>query len=285
MTSHRTIGGALVRVAPEGVKVDFPSGVELLVDRRCRVHVRGAGATLPALHGIDLVLADGTRVVSKPSGSAGREPLRTVGVEDANTKRMLWQSRRRVRTAAHRRDPSLPSSGLTYHVLGDGDVLYRCTERGPLVLCERIFCPAERRREFPERRYVVVGDALSESLTELPRRLPKKSTEYPDGPKAGQLLAKLAPRLFVRGAQRPPEGAVVGTVVPMFGDMRLELEERPKSVVMLKLTAPSAALPVAEWICGQSAMLQLVRQDANEPGRPRYFQRGVRVEYSPRRVR
>ncbi|MCA8943241.1 MAG: hypothetical protein KDB80_11830 [Planctomycetes bacterium] len=284
VTSFTTDGGLLLRVSAAGLRVDFPTGSGLFVDARGRVHTKSGAATLPHLHGLDLVLADGARIGIKTASSDGRRPLRSIGVEQHGEHHMLWQSRRSVRNAALRRTRELPRSAVRYYVVGDGEVLYSAERRGPLVDCVRVLCPAEREAEFPPRRLVVIGEGLINSLRELPRRMPEKSIEYPDGPIVARRLASMADRLFPAGVLSQVAGASDRSVIELFGGMKFEAHEYPDRRIVLQLFAPRMSRPLVEWLCDHNAQLHLVRQDGEKEGRGRYFQRGVPVEVVPARA-
>ena len=296
VAAWKSPGGALVRAAEQGVKIDLPNGAELMLDPQGRIHFRADGsATLPARRGVDVVLGDGSRIAVRLSGGrGGRGAVDAVTVEAAGVPPAaappvaLWQSSRAVgsgvRAAGHRRrsrPAPVTSSGLEFHVLGRGDVLYEVERQGPLVHCRRVLCARAVQHRYPPERIVVLGDPLARSLAELPGVMPEKSTDYPEGPQAAEALARLARFLFVRGIQRQPAGTVGERIVPLGGGadggMSLTVVAGPaEGMHYVRLRNRHAEQPVCEWIVGHTTRLQLVRQDTG-PGKPRYFQRSVPV--------
>lgn len=274
-------GGVLVRVGRAGVKIDFPSGQELMVDNRCRVHLRDGSATRTALYGVDLVLFDGSRLVIKPTSSDGRRPLRSVHVDNGVRGQVLWQSGRQTRNASSRRDGRPNTTGLVLHVLGDGRMLYSTKRRGPIVHCERVLCPVSQLADFPRERFVVLGRGLAESLQELPDRMPRSSEEYPAGPETAAFLGQNAMRMFALGVRRVPAGAVGEPVISLGRGFILSVVEGPDESLVIRMQAPRAKHPVVEWVIGRgrSTMLHLVRQDCDGDRTPRYFQRGVVLDH------
>lgn len=270
----RSPGGVLVRARREGVKLDFPSGAELLVSPAARVHLRDGGRTLPCLGGLELWLADGAHVRAWRAPT-GRGPLQRVEVVVAGAgARTIFKAGHRVHEASWRRQ----NGRTVLLVVGRGDVLYSASPLGPLVVLERVLCPRAKDREYPRRRLVVVGDVLRDSLERLPAHVPRRMIQMPQAREAALTLAALAPRLFAKGILPRPAGAVGALVFPLGGDFRLMVRDDPRGPVTLGLMRGSSDVPAVEWVVGARTTLHLVRPDGGRHGGPRYFLKGLDLE-------
>lgn len=263
-------GGVLVRAQRQGIKLDFPSGSELLVTPDGLAHLRTGEHTPTTLHVLELWLADGTRVRARRS--AGR-PFREVEVIDAEQSLVLWRGEQALRQPGRSPAPS----GVCFLVVGQGDVLYRASRLGPLLTMERVLCPAVRRKKTPRHWLAVSGDVLAHSLRRLPDHVPPQSVQFPQAPQAAAALAQAADVLFPEGALPRPRGAVGELVFPLAGDFRLELEERPDESIWMCLRRGASDLPVVEWRAAPRTTLHLVRPQGGANGSPRYFLRGIDV--------
>ncbi|MEM7199553.1 MAG: hypothetical protein AAF628_04765 [Planctomycetota bacterium] len=268
-----TPGGARVRAQREGVKIDFPSGVELLLSPDGLVHLRDGAHTTRRHSVLELWLADGSRV--RAVTAAGPRPLQTVELQvEERFGVRLWDRTRSVHTRAR----MAPRRAELLVALGRGDVLYGFACAGPMVALERELCPVARVADLPPRRLVVLGDLLVESLQRLPGHVPPASVQMPQAPEAAQTLAALATRLFPAGrVVERPAGAVGDLVVPLIAGFRLQVEERVGGVFWLGLHRGDSGLPAVEWRAGPSPTLHLVRPFGGRQGVPRHFLRGLRL--------
>ncbi len=265
-----TPGGVLVRAQAAGVKLDFPSRQDLLIDRSGRVHLRTGQATRSASLGVQLFLADGARIAVVPS-PGGTKPMRLVQVMDAKGSKVLWRNTRKARNAAARRR----FLGESYLVLGDGDVLYRFVQVGPILVLERALCPSKKTKRYPARQVVVMGNVLGASLEMLPKRVPKHSFDFPLAHRNALQLAAQAKYLFPFGVQRRPKGALGVQVIGLARGYSLQLEVRGKGPVVIGLFHSAQQVPLAEWTVTTTTRLHLVKPDGGRDGRPRYFMRGI----------
>ena len=170
VTFAATPGGALIRVRAEGVKLDFPSGAELLVAPDGFVHRRRGGNAVgipagPFPRGLELLLADGTALRIEVTGGV-RSSIEQVGVvmppepdpvtrgrrgprggrisgsrvsggRASETQRLLWfRGRPAERTLRVR-----PHTGVRLLALGDGADLFHGVVLGPAVFLEHVDAP------------------------------------------------------------------------------------------------------------------------------------------------
>lgn len=264
-----TPGGILVRAQREGVKLDFPSGAELLLAPSGIVHVRDGSRSLRSLHAVELWLADGARVRATRSG--GRTPFRQVEVITGSKSTILWQRHLPLRRAAVAPKPS----GTCYLALGPGDVLYQGTTLGPLIVLERALCPVRRQGEYSRTRLIIAGDPLADSLRLLPNHIPPQSVELPEAPRTAAILAQFASTLFRRGRIERPAGALGALVFPLTGGYRLGVDELRGGPVWLSLYRGPSEVPVVEWRIDVRTTLHLVRPEGGRNGLPRYYLRGI----------
>jgi hypothetical protein len=265
-----TPGGVLVRAQREGVKLDFPSGAELLLAPDGGVHLREGARTMPSLHVVELWLADGTRVRAVRSPGRGM-PLREVDVIRGDAAVSLWRGHLPLRQTTA---PS-PPSGTCYLALGRGDALYEGVALGPLIVLRRALCPQARQRESPASWLVVAGDVLGASLRLLPDHVPPQPVQFPQAPEAAANLAQGAPMLFPSGVIERPAGAIGALVFALAGDFRLMVEERRDGPIWLGLYRGDADVPVVEWCIEHRTTLHLVRPNGGLGGLPRYYLRGI----------
>jgi hypothetical protein len=267
-----TPGGVIVRAQREGVKLDFPSGAELLIAPDGAVHLRSGEHTATALHAVELWLADGARVRAVRGPQRGA-PFREVCVVDGEHGTAIWQEAFAVRYPVRAPRPT----GDCFFVLGAGDVLYRGTVLGPLLGLERVLCPARKSTAAPAAFIAVVGDVLTASLERLPARMPAVSIEFPEAPQVAANLAQGAPLLFPAGRLARPAGVAGELVFPLAHGFRLVVEERPGADLWLCLCGAGTDIPVVEWEIGARTTMHLVRPDGGASGGPRWFLRGIDV--------
>ncbi|MDP6930884.1 MAG: hypothetical protein QF412_14390 [Planctomycetota bacterium] len=264
-------GGILVRARKEGVKIDFPSGAELLVTPSARICLRGGEQTLPCLSGIQISFTDGSRLRAWRSQN-GQGPLSRVEADDHSNAQLIWSGQKRSFSVAR----SQQTTGESYLALGDGSALYRALPLGPLVMLERVLCSHDSQADYPEYRMVVCGDILADSLMKLERLVPRRMVQFPQAREIAMEMGRLAPILFRRGAILRPPGSVGELAFPLTDDFHLLVSELPeKGPLTIGLFRRNARAPLVEWIVGPPTRLHLVRPDGGEDGGPRYFLRGI----------
>ncbi len=266
-----TSGGVVIRARAAGVKLDFPSGGELLVGHAGRVHLRDGAATDRNDRGLRLLLADGAVLTVVPT-PGGKRPVRSVELRQASRTMVLWRGRHRYNRAISRRT----FLGATYLVVGDGSVVYRPMQLGPVAVLERALCPRAAVATYPARKVVICGDVLGASLQLLSKTVPRHLSDFPAAGRIADGLAAMADRLFAPGTASRPSGSVGAVIIQLAGGYRLHLEVRGSGPLALALVPPQASLPVVEWTVDSSTTrLHLVQPDAGRNGRPRYSMRGV----------
>ena len=263
-----TRGGVLVRALAEGVKLDFPSGGEVLVDPRGIAHLRDGARTLPHSSGLRLVLLDGSHVDILVQNGSGR-PLREVRVADGQEAALLWRSGRAVR----RVDRGGAFVGRTLHAFGDGRSLYELADVGTAIVYERLLGPEEAEEPLPARGAVLLGDVLGRSLQEIAAVAQQRAAGDPNTQALAQNLANMAPRLFGRPHLRP-DGAHGELEIPLDGGLRLSLRVPAAEPMILALHAAGDPVALCEWTTTNVTRLHLVQRSAGPDGGPRYLMRG-----------
>jgi hypothetical protein len=271
--SYSTAGGVLVRAAAAGVKLDFPSGAELLVAPDGIVHLRDGSHSLDPLPFLELRLADDARIGARRAPSGRHAPFDRVEVVERGVATVLW----RGKSAVHERAHASPPVSDPYLVLGDGDVVYRAAALGPLLTLERVLAPAASAARHPPRWVGIAGDVLADSLQRLALQVPRHALEFPRAGDVADDLAAATPLLFPRGRVTRPSGAIGQLVFALAFDCRLLVEQRHGDRAWLALHQRGSAAPVVEWQTEPHTALQLLREGGGEPRGPRYFTRGVDV--------
>lgn len=269
----RTPAGIRLRARPEGVKIDFPSGAEVLVTPSLRVCLRSGEETLPALGTLVLAFADGSRLELEPDGG-GRRPLRRVTLQAEGRRHTFWPAHQTlVVDAAHARTWASQASG--YLVLGDGRAFYRAVPWGPLLGLRSVLRPGGDER-FPASRVVVAGDALAASLRRLPAHVPPQPVQFPQAPEAACRLAELAGTLFAGEVERPAH-ARGPLVLALPQEWRLSFDRGVlPGTLTLGLGRAGGDVPAVEWTISRTRTeLHLVRPFDGHNGGPRYFLRGI----------
>lgn len=267
---HVTPGGVLVRAQREGVKLDFPSGVELMMMPDGVVHLRDGTSSARSLHTLEIWLADGSRVRAARS-SGGRSAFRQVEVIEGSKSMLLWRRDLQLRLPA---TPQRPN-GTCYLALGRGEVLYEAAAIGPLIILHRALCPRREAGAFPSSWLAIAGDVLAASLRRLPDHIPPQSIEFPQAPRAAANLAQSAAALFPPGRLERPRGAVGALVFPLVSDFRLTVEEQRDGPIWVGLYRGGAEIPVVEWRVQHRTTLHLLRPEGGRNGLPRYYLRGI----------
>ncbi len=268
-----TPGGILVRVQRQGVKLDFPSGAELLMTPKGRIHLRDGGASLPAMaSGVELVFADDSRLRLYPSvSSAGQFRAELLVGQRSYT---LWDRRQPVVEAGHRKK----FRGQTILVLGNGQSLYKPAWVGPILVLERLLCPLANESMGPAHRAVIIGEALAQTLMALRMSIPRKTVEFPQAPEAVGTLAEIVPKLFPARAIEESVATPGMMQIPLYDDFRLRVTVAKSRTVFIGLYRRSSMVPVVEWSISGRTRLQLVRPGGGEVRGPRYYLKGVELE-------
>lgn len=273
-----TRGGVLVRALAEGVKLDFPSGGEVLVDPRGTAHLRDGSRTLPHPSGLRIALLDGSHVDILVQNGSGR-PLREVRVEEGSTGALLWRSGRPVR----RVDRGGAFVGRTLHAFGDGRSLYELADVGVAIVYEQLLGPKSAEPRLPERGAVLLGDVLGRSLQEIASVAQQRAAGDPNTQALAKNLAGMAPRLFGRPHVRP-DGAHGELEIPLDGGLRLSLRVPAAEPMILALHAPGDPVALCEWTTTNVTRLHLIQRGAGVDGGPRYLMRGYALNHLLDRV-
>jgi hypothetical protein len=273
-----TRGGVLVRALAEGVKLDFPSGGEVLVDPRGIAHLRDGSRTLPHPSGLRLVLLDGSQVDILVQNGSGR-PLREVRVEDGREGALLWRAGRAVR----RVDRGGAFVGRTLHAFGDGRSLYELADVGTAIVYEQLLGPKDSVTALPSSGAVLLGDVLGRSLQEIAQVAQQRAAGDPNTQALAQNLARMAPRLFGRPHVRP-DGAHGELEIPLDGGLRLSLRVPAAEPMILALHAAGDPVALCEWTTTNVTRLHLIQRGAGVDGGPRYLMRGHALNHLLDRV-
>ncbi|MDA0374679.1 MAG: hypothetical protein O2865_12905 [Planctomycetota bacterium] len=273
-----TRGGVLVRALAEGVKLDFPSGGEVLVDPRGTAHLRDGSRTLPHPSGLRIALLDGSHVDILVQNGSGR-PLREVRVQEGSTGALLWRSGRPVR----RVDRGGAFVGRTLHAFGDGRSLYELADVGVAIVYEQLLGPKSVENRLPERGAVLLGDVLGRSLQEIASVAQQRAAGDPNTQALAQNLAGMAPRLFGWPHVRP-DGAHGELEIPLDGGLRLSLRVPAAEPMILALHAPGDPVALCEWTTTNVTRLHLIQRNGGVEGGPRYLMRGYALNHLLDRV-
>lgn len=258
----RSQGGGRVHVRREGVRVDLPSRVALLIAPDGFLHLRDPGAegaepspVGPFRGGLELYLADGSIVRVRFAGSAQRG-VEQVGVRVAakgdvvpgrrsEAQQLLWHRGKPARRQLKVR----PFQGARLVVLGRGQDIYRAAAMGPALFLQRLALtqgrvasegPDAREAGYsrpgdppagqehgaappPEAALVLWGPALQGSLVAMASRFARHNPEYPGLDKLSAGLASAA-RVILPAGLDLPLVLPVPTRVAAGSGCRLELE-------------------------------------------------------------
>lgn len=154
-----TPGGVRVHCREEGVKLSFPSGRELLFAPDGFLHLRDGSCAGPFAAGVDLWIADGSRVLIDRSGSK-RLPVETVELIAGEDSVRLWRRGAPVRERVRHASWAPP-----VFCLGDGGVLYEARATGPLVALSLVL--ADRHSLWPKQRLALRTERLVSSMQDL----------------------------------------------------------------------------------------------------------------------
>jgi hypothetical protein len=270
----RSPGGILLRAKPQGIRLDFPSGAQVMITPSLRVCLRGGEQTLPVLGRLVLAFADGSTLEVEGNGDP-RQPIRRATLVQKNSRAVFWPAAQgNVIEAGHRAAVRPVANPLL--VLGDGRAIYRAVPLGPLLGLRAILRPRDDAR-FPAARFVLAGDVLAASLRRLPAHVPPHPVQFPQAPEAAQRLADMAGVLFARGDIARAAHGKGPLVLALPQEWRLHVElGAARGFFTLGLARADATIPAVEWtVTPTRTELHLVRPAGSVNGSPRYFLRGL----------
>lgn len=270
----RTPGGVLLRAKLEGVKLDFPSGAEVMITPSLRICLRGGEQTLPALGRLVLAFTDGSALEVEPSNDP-RLPIRRATLVTDQQRTVFWPPAQGVVIdAGHRRGARVLDDPLL--VLGDGRAVYQPVPLGPILGLRAVLRPRDDER-FAAERFVIAGDLLASSLQRLPGHVPPTPVQFPQAPQAAQRLAEMSAALFAPGDIERAARTRGPLVLSLAQEWRLQVEiGAATGLLTLGLYRADASVPAVEWtVTPTRTELHLVRPSGGENGGPRYFLRGI----------
>ncbi|MBL8752343.1 MAG: hypothetical protein JNK15_03500 [Planctomycetes bacterium] len=243
-----TPGGITVACRSVGVKIVFPSGRELLLAPDGGLHLRSGEACGPFASGLELWLGDGSRV-RITLAQARTDRVREVVVVHGDRALQPWRKGEAATEVAR----TTVWSGQRLACLGDGGDLYRPIALGPMVTLERELVAAERADKNPERRLVLLRDALVASLATMQRQHRDVSADVRHAVTAVAALADRGDVVFPAGASlaRAERDELRWL---LRGGFELEIELDGLLAPRLGLYAGQASVPMIEWtLRGDSA--------------------------------
>lgn len=236
-----TPGGVSIECRSVGVKLTFPSGVELLLAPDGNLHLRSGEIAGPFASGVELWLGCGTRV-RVTLAQARDERVRDVVVVDGERALQPWQRGR----AAVEQPRAGAWAGVRLVCLGDGGLVYRPIALGPLVTLQRVLVAKEREGDSPSERLVLLCDPLVRSLTTMQRQ-----HREPDAKVRHAVTAVAA--VADRGGVIFPSGASLARAERdrlrwlLRGGFELEIALDGPLAPRLELYAGRSAVPMIEW--------------------------------------
>jgi hypothetical protein len=253
-----TPGGVSVRCQLEGVKLEFPSGRELLFAPDGYLHLRDGSAAGPFGGGVELRLLDGSTVRIDRNGSR-RTPLSEVVVAAPGgaAARLWWR-----RGAVH--EPARSTwNGDRLFCLGDGGSLYRALALGPVVTLQRMLAP-RGGRQLPEALLALdVGSALG-SL----RLLADSRARHTEPEAIAEVDLVLAESARVWPSDEPPPPRVSTDPLQFLlrsgYDLRFAVEGADVRLSM----ARHQQKPFVEWQLGYGASVRGIVTPAQQVGHP-----------------
>jgi hypothetical protein len=252
------------------VKLEFPSGVEVLFTPTGFLHLRSGEQAGRFNNGVELLLADGSNLRVHLQDHR----LRRVDVRCGNRSILLWDRKRPVRQLVRKR----VTAGPQILVLGEGDLFYRAVLMGPLIAMERVLCTEKARPVLPQRHLVILAEPLIESLRQLPRKFARPSVDYPDATGISLVLSQMAQEIF--GNEVSPLRRAEAKFLRMTLDSGFELSLHLPEVgpLLLSLHRGAEARTLVEWTIGTSTALRMVRPDGGSAAAPRYYRGGIRLD-------
>jgi hypothetical protein len=250
-----------VQCRPQGVKLTFASGRELLFAADGALHLRSGERCAPFTMPVALQLGDGSAVHIRRGGSR-RAPIEGVTVTDGERALGLWRNGEPA--AAECRPPE----GLAVRLVcaGGGDVLYRVETLGPLVAFERVLGPEVERTRQPLRRVAILTTPLLRSLPVLLRRYAKPEPAVADAVKACATFAAIGRHALDPDVPMQPVGPGRSRwVLP--GGFELSLDPGGRGPIRLALHAADSPAPFVEWSVGYTSTVYLLNPKAAEGAR------------------
>lgn len=265
---HLSPGGVTVEARREGVKLSFPSGIEVLFTPSGFLHLRSGEQKGSFPQGIELLLGDGSSVCV---WLGGRRPMRRVEVRQGDRAVLLWHRDVPRREVVRPQ----PSTSPQLVVLGDGDAIYRALPWGPLIVMERMLCTETQQPSMPERYLVVVADGLIQSLSQLRKKFLRRAVEFPEATEISSSLSREAAVVF--GANGSSLRRVTSGFLRLGMDSGFELSLHVPDVgpLLLSLHRGQDARTLVEWMIGNSTELRMVRPHGGSAIEPRYFRSGL----------
>ncbi|MFN3242578.1 MAG: hypothetical protein ACE37K_13830 [Planctomycetota bacterium] len=265
-----TPGGVHVACRAVGVKLTFPSGRQLLVAPDGALHLRSGEAAGPFAAGLELLLADGSRVqVSLAQSRKNR--VRDVWVVHGDRALQPWQRG----TAAKGHGRAREWAGVRLACCGDGGDLYRPMALGAMVVLDRVLVAKERRDDTPEERLVVLTDPLRRSLARMPRQHRETQKNVRRAVAAVTAVADRGDVIFPAGASlRRAEHDRLRWLLE--GGFELELDLGGPLAPRLQLFAGASPLPMVEWTLGAAGAAYLTNPNEDQLGK-RWHGNGTRM--------
>lgn len=265
-----TPGGVRVVCRAVGVKLTFPSGRELLVAPDGAVHLRSGEAAGPFRSGIELLLADESRVrVSLAQSRKNR--VRDVWVVHGPRALQPWQRG----SSAKKSGRPKQWAGVRMACCGDGGDLYRPLAIGAMVVLDRVLVAKDRLDETPSERLVVLTDPLRKSLARMPRQHRETQRNVRRAVAAVTAVADRGDVIFPAGAAlRRAEHDRLRWLLE--GGFELELDLQGPLAPRLELFAGRSPLPMVEWTLGAAGAAYLTNPNEDQLGK-RWHGNGTRM--------
>lgn len=265
-----TPGGVHVACRAVGVKLTFPSGRQLLVAPDGALHLRSGEAVGPYRAGLELLLADGSRVqVSLAQSRKNR--VRDVWVVHGDRALQPWQRG----SAAKKHGRARRWSGVRLACCGDGGDLYRPLGLGAMVVLDRVLVPNDRLDDTPKERLVVLTDPLRKSLARMPRQHRETQKNVRRAVAAVTAVADRGDVIFPAGAAlRRAEHDRLRWLLE--GGFELELDLGGPLAPRLQLFAGASPLPMVEWTLGSAGAAYLTNPNEDQLGK-RWHGNGTRM--------
>jgi hypothetical protein len=270
-TGCMTRGGVQVSCQPVGVKLEFPSGCEVLLAADGVLHLRSGESAGPFPFGVELQLADGT-AVRVLLAQAQKDRLREVAVVDGETMAFPWQRGLRAKTIGSVR----PWGGVRLACCGDGGDVYRLIALGPVLTCERVLAAKSRAGLLPERRLVVLTAPLLASLAHMPRQHTSGEEAMLAAMRAVRAVTQLGHEILPDGLLlRRVDGAGLRWALPRDFDLGLALDGPLAPRLMLFAGRTERAM--VEWTLAGNPAAFLANPFDAQPGAARWHGNGTRL--------
>lgn len=267
-----TPGGIRIQVKSAGLKIDFPSGNELLLAPDGILHLRSGERAGPYGDGIELRLGDDTAVRVRLS-QAQRARVRDVVVVHGDRALQPWRRGRKVNEIVR----TGFWGGARICCCGGGTELYRAIAIGPLVTLERVLVPGSRVDHTPEQRLVVLTAPMHKSLAMIPRQSRGPNPELRHAVRAVSATSRRSDAIFPSGAglHRAETDALRWV---LRGGYELKLALDGPRAPRLSLFAGRSLRPMVGWVLGVHSSAFLNNPGADQPGANRWSGNGVRMD-------